>query len=450
MKLPMVTTPSICTGAGHLYPDSKFLRDKFTFKTRFGDEVQLYKVTNQGLLIPRNCGTLNIDQRIKGIAINCNNFFKPRKAEQERLVSASTRLLLAGKSHIMESPTGSGKTIMGVTVAASVKKKTLIVIPKTDIIKHWCDAIEVITGQTRDNVGLIQADSCSVAGRDFVIALVHSICKDGRYPDWVYKEFGLILFDEVHKMSAETFSQAMWLLPGIDRLGLSATTYRQDGKEFIFHAHIGPVSVVSDELPLIPKVFVKASAWKVPIISTIETDSQGRKLIRKHKLPVVPGKSMNINKLLGANEARNNVIVNFMFQAYKAGRTQMFFSELKDGHLSDIELMLVAKGIPKNNIGWYVGGSSEAELDIVKCKRIMLATYRMAELATNIPWLDTVILGTPRSDVIQIVGRALREHPDKKQPIVLDVVDTDSEVYMGYFEKRKAWYKSIGAEIISF
>jgi len=80
-------------------------------------------------------------------------------------------------------------------------------------------------------------------------------------------------------------------------------------------------------------------------------------------------------------------------------------------------------------------------------KPVILTTYRMMSEGTDIPWLDTCVMGTPRADVVQIVGRIRREYPDKPQPIVMDFIDRDSPVFAGYANKRLNWYKKLGAEV---
>ena len=116
--------------------------------------------------------------------------------------------------------------------------------------------------------------------------------------------------------------------------------------------------------------------------------------------------------------------------------------------------------MPDEDIGYYVGVTSggaspytgnlkerKRQRDQAKAKPVILATYAMASEATDIPWLDACVLATPRSDVVQIIGRIRREYPDKKQPVVLDLVDDDSRIFKAYWVKRYRWYKSLGCEI---
>jgi len=114
-------------------------------------------------------------------------------------------------------------------------------------------------------------------------------------------------------------------------------------------------------------------------------------------------------------------------------------------------------GLPSPLLGWYIGlqsdvysGSKEQkkkQREMAKIKPVILATYAMASEATDIPWLDTCVLAAPRADVVQIVGRIRREYEGKHDPVVLDLVDTDSKILTNYAKKRMKWYRSLGCEI---
>lgn len=71
----------------------------------------------------------------------------------------------------------------------------------------------------------------------------------------------------------------------------------------------------------------------------------------------------------------------------------------------------------------------------------------MTAEATDIPRMDTLVMATPKSDVRQIVGRILRPHKDKAEPLVLDVIDFSSNVFSSYWRSRRKWYLSVGAEV---
>lgn len=441
-------------------PYSKALEKKFTVLDRFDEEVKLFRRCGDVIEVPRNCAIEGgNDLRTHGVPAKFAINFTPKNAEQHRVIEESVALLGKGESHILEAPTGFGKTVVGAVIAARMGVKTLVMIPKEDIKKHWVESFIQFAGVPKSRIGLIQADKCIVKGVDVVIGMVHSCCKPDRYPAWVYREFGLLIPDEVHVMAAETFSEAMWLFPTMLRLGMSATPNRQDGRDFVFHGHIGPVRVRTEAVPLTPKVLVVHSEFKVPnVLWSVQNKDTGRYEKKVIPMPHKHGKIMNICKALASDEKRNELIAKLAHKAYLKGRNIVIFSELRDEHLNAIHEKLVKYGIKVSDIAFYVGGMKEVERDKAVTKRVVLTTYKMTSMATNVPWWDTAIMATPRSDVDQIIGRILREYGGKisaedegvkegKVPVVFDIVDTDSSVLNDYFNKRRNFYRKRKAPV---
>ncbi|AJF98223.1 VV A18 helicase [Pandoravirus inopinatum] len=80
-------------------------------------------------------------------------------------------------------------------------------------------------------------------------------------------------------------------------------------------------------------------------------------------------------------------------------------------------------GEPLFSIGYFVGGMKREAREQGKRCDVILATYAEAGEGMDIPQLDTVIMVSPRSDVEQATGRALRTHPDKNEPLFIYFVD---------------------------
>jgi superfamily II DNA or RNA helicase len=89
--------------------------------------------------------------------------------------------------------------------------------------------------------------------------------------------------------------------------------------------------------------------------------------------------------------------------------------------------------------GYYVGGMKEADLKKSETCSIIIATYAMAAEALDIKTLTTLILATPRTDIIQAVGRILRVKHER--PLVIDIIDSH-QVFQQQWLKRKKFYMS--------
>ena len=101
------------------------------------------------------------------------------------------------------------------------------------------------------------------------------------------------------------------------------------------------------------------------------------------------------------------------------------------------------------SVGYYVGGMSEQELKASETKHVILATYSMASEGLDIPGLNAEFLISPKTDIVQSVGRILRAKHATTQPVIYDFVDTH-DVFQRQWRKRKAFYKKQNYKIVSY
>jgi len=93
------------------------------------------------------------------------------------------------------------------------------------------------------------------------------------------------------------------------------------------------------------------------------------------------------------------------------------------------------------DVGYYVGGMKKEALEATEKKQVVLATYAMATEALDIKTLNTLVMVSPKTDIIQSVGRILRMKADGK--VIVDIVDTH-DVFQNQWKKRRAYYKKCG------
>ena len=89
-------------------------------------------------------------------------------------------------------------------------------------------------------------------------------------------------------------------------------------------------------------------------------------------------------------------------------------------------------------VGYYVGGMKQKDLKISEDKKVIIATYAMAEEALDINSLTSLIMVTPKSDVRQAVGRILRKK--ESHAFVYDIVDVHG-LFQKQWQKRCVWYR---------
>ena len=149
-----------------------------------------------------------------------------------------------GGSGVVVLPCGAGKTIVGITAMAALKKNTLVLTTSTTAVEQWKREILDKTDLTEDLVATYTGDSKDVA--PVTVATYQIVTyrpkKDGDFPHFKIfneKDWGLIVYDEVHLLPAPVF-RVTADIQARRRLGLTATLVREDGREEDVFSLIGP------------------------------------------------------------------------------------------------------------------------------------------------------------------------------------------------------------------
>jgi superfamily II DNA or RNA helicase len=96
------------------------------------------------------------------------------------------------------------------------------------------------------------------------------------YPSSLFDSFGFTIIDEVHHISSEVFSCALFKIVTKNMLGLSATMNRKDGTTNVFKMFLGDV-IFKGKREEEHNVTVKAMEYKCddPEFNEIKTDYRG-------------------------------------------------------------------------------------------------------------------------------------------------------------------------------
>jgi superfamily II DNA or RNA helicase len=229
------------------------------------------------------------------------------------------------------------------------------------------------------------------------------------------------------------FSNALFKIVTPHMLGLSATMERNDGLSKVFKLFLGEI-VYSAKRERTDNMVVQQARFITDDEEFNETDVNFKGQANY---------AVMIKKLCEFNPRREFVLT-ILTELLKdpLNRQIMVLSQNK----SLIDYMFKAiehRGLA--TVGFYVGGMKTAALKGTEDKRIILATYAMAEEALDIKTLTTLVLATPKANVTQAVGRILRVKHE--QPIVVDVVDSH-DTFMRQWGKRKAYYKANGYALL--
>jgi superfamily II DNA or RNA helicase len=336
---------------------------------------------------------------------------------------------------VLQLPCGGGKTLMGLLKAASLYTRTLIISWQEAHLENW--ERELHEWFEMDGpVGWILGKKFEYEN-EVVFATIQTLARraeEGKLPPDFHLAYGCTIYDEVHHLAAKHFSKTADLTIG-PRFGLTATKNRVDMNEGIFLAHLGPIVYSDDTQELPVRVEVVATGTTVPENRVEEvTDKSGQRHLGL------------LRQFLAKDVKRNEFIRHKIDELLKEGRT--------------IYVLSHAKEHPKELSAWYpnsgciTGDTPSAErLGELNNYPLVFATIGVGSENYNRKELDTILLLTPLAAyehaapaIQQITGRIQREHPGKKEPLLLIFLDEIDECRGLVFTLIK-WAKKKGFKV---
>lgn len=415
-------------------------------------EKQLYLFYVDGDVLALPCGTGKQVRRfltedtgiIQDLADNGMLEFPdmvPLYEYQEAAVSAMKR---AGCG-ILQSPCGSGKTQMGIALAARIGRKTLWLTHTADLLNQSYDRARQYYPE--ETLGKITGGRVQI-GSHMTFATVQTLSKLDLEK---YKyEWDVIIVDECHRVSGtpsgmKMFYRVMSRLAARYKYGLSATVHRSDGLIKSTFAILGDIQY---------KVPDEAVAEKIMQVEILRRDTG----IMTSRSCLDTDGTMVYSKLmeyLTGNIARCQIIAEDLVK--NQNHSNLILSDRLD-HLHLLQNMLPEE-LKKDSA--MIDGrmtSKKAKADRIQAledmkagkKHFLFASFSLAKEGLDIPRLDRLYLATPKKDyavVTQSIGRIARMCEGKEQPVCYDYVDQ-----IGFCEnqwkRRKTSYRKARCRII--
>jgi superfamily II DNA or RNA helicase len=398
---------------------------------------KLYQETSSRLYVPKCYGLKNFGEpylvKIEdGVNIDIKFHGNLRDYQEEpvrKFMEAANNPCKRGG--ILNVYCGFGKTNLAIYIMCLLKKKTIILCHKDFLLQQWKERIEVFAPDAK--IGLIKAKVIDIEGKDVVLASLQSVAMK-EYEEHIFKDFGFLIADESHHLPAEVFSQALRKINCTYSLGLTATLQRKDGLSKVLKWYIGDV---------VFKATKRNDQVKVSMLNYYDPNPEYSLECKGY------GNKLNVSKMINNicdYEPRSKFIVDSVKDVLdkEPSRRVIILSDRRN-HLEKLH------GILSNNqieCAFYVGGMKQSELKESETKRVILATFHIASEGFDCPGLDTLILASPKSDVIQCVGRIQRipQHQRNNVPLVIDIVDNFS-LFAKQAQKRLKYYTSCKYDI---
>lgn len=345
------------------------------------------------------------------------------ETRQNEAFAAGVRAFTEKGGGVLSLDAGFGKTIVALALAAHLKVRTMIVVHKEFLANQWKERIGQFCPGAK--IGRVQQDVSEIDGCDFVIAMIQTMCSREQTLG-VFDSIGLLIVDEAHHIGAAAFSQTMFKLCPRYTLGLTATPERKDGLTRVMYWFLGP------------EFFrVQRENQKQVRVVTLHYDDPRF----AEGVPVTRFGKVNLSGMiteLTLLSARNALVCGTVEECLKDNRRVLVLTDRRD------HCHWFLEQFGTDLAGLYIGSMNETQLNESSGRRVVIATFAMAQEGLDIPVLDTVILVTPKSDVTQAVGRILRETKGKvNDPLIFDIADRWSLLFSMY-RKRTTLYKAAG------
>ncbi len=348
--------------------------------------------------------------------------------------------MLAHDDGILCATTAFGKTVVAAWLIAARKANTLVLVHRRQLLDQWRERLATFLGLPPNSIGQIGGGRRRPGGV-IDVAVIQSLNRKGVVDD-VVANYGHVIVDECHHVSAASFEQVLRQAKACYVTGLTATPQRKDGHHPIIVMQCGPIR---------HRVDARQQALARPFGHFVVPRPT------RFRMPASPEKP-EIHKLYAAladDKARNDLICLDVMRAIKAGRSPILLTERTsqlDGFAMRFSGLVKQVVVMKGGMGAKQRRAVAEQLKSIPDgeERILLATGRYIGEGFDDARLDTLFLASPvswRGTLQQYVGRLHRLHGNKREVVVYDYVDDCVPLFSKMFSKRVRGYEAVGYSI---
>ena len=413
--------------------------------------ISCAELTSHHIALPRGCldavhelfASLGIsatidDHRVTGLPIPLT-FTGRLRPDQEAAVTA----LKLHDTGVLAATTAFGKTVVAIRMMAERGLATLVLVHRRQLMDQWIERLAAFSDLPREAIGIIGGGRRKPKGQ-VDVALIQSLVRKGEVDD-VVGDYGHLVVDECHHLSAVSFELVARRAKARHVLGLSATVTRKDGHHPIIAMQCGPVRY---------SVSARSEAANRPfdhLVRIRETDFSIE--FTSH---TSPHSIQAVFQAMVADEARNSLIFDDILHALDAGRSPVVITE----RTTHLELLAARLERFAKHVVVLRGGQSEKLRRDIAAKltaiprteeRVIVATGRYLGEGFDDARLDTLFLTMPiawRGTLAQYAGRLHRLHDAKREVVIYDYVDVNVPVLARMAAKRRIGYQALGYRML--
>jgi superfamily II DNA or RNA helicase len=262
------------------------------------------------------------DERVTGIPIDVEFSGQLRPLQKD-----AVSMIAQHDEGILCAPTAFGKTAVAAWLIAARKVNTLVLVHRQQLLDQWHARLAMFLNLPAKSIGQIGGGKSERTGC-VDIAIIQSTHDKNGVKDFV-AEYGPVIVDECHHLSAFTFEQVMKQVKAKYILGLTATPERKDGHHPIIYMQCGP-----SRFKLSARAMTAATPFDHEVISRLT----------EFCLPSeqIDTTIQELYAALANDSARNELIVADLVRAVEDGRSPLLLTGRTD-HLKYFETTLAGK-----------------------------------------------------------------------------------------------------------
>lgn len=331
--------------------------------------------------------------------------------------------------------TGAGKTILSAMIAKELGVNTIFYTYSTDLLEQTATEYEKFFGCKIGRVSRTKLDIQPITIA--MIQTVHS-CLQKQDERWqklsgYLNNVELMFVDEGHMLGADTIYNVASATDTYYSYALTATPYREDGKEIFIEAATGPVVELIAEEELIRGGYILPV--EVEIIPIEHNKYIGKRYNTQYSNAIVK------------NRMRNKIIADTI-EKYREKKTLILVKEIAHG-----EILSEMTGVP------FLHGSSKNRKEALKAFssgeiQSLIATSILKQ-GVDLPEAEVLIMAHGGSGIVEIlqkIGRIRRPATGKKVGQVIDFYDycprSNQDTFKQQAQKRLALYRERNFEIL--
>jgi superfamily II DNA or RNA helicase len=423
------------------FPNPKYLENARMGRWNRGVPKELrfyYRLRGGGLVIPRGfirqlittCRRLDITYTVEDRRRSLPPVDYAFNGQLRPFQQQAVQHMLRKEFGTLNSPTGSGKTVMALYILAQRKQPALIIVHTADLARQWSERIETFLNIPVKEIGRIGGGKKKI-GEKITVALVQSLYKCA---ETVAPQVGHLIVDECHRTPSRTFTDAVTEFDARYMLGLSATPWRRDNLSKLIFWHLGDVHHQVEKNDLIRTGQV------------LPADIIFRETEFKPYYDPVQEYSKMLSELTLDDDRNRLIAADIAAEAASHPGICLVLTDRKKHCESLGALLRYGFSLPVDILtGDLNAGERQQVMDRLQEGRIkvLIATGQLIGEGFDCRELTTLFMATPvrfSGRIIQYLGRILRPAPGKKRARVFDYVDINVEPLLKAADARKKIY----------